>query len=198
MEVKINVPDSLADITVGQYQEWAKLIEGDWSPIREKIITAAIFCKQDIDTIESISISDLNKIYKHLSKVIEGAFSNELKPIIKIGGKSYGFHPRLNEMTTGEWADLEEELQEQGDLFKAMPQILAILYRPIVKVKWWKRKKTYEIEKYSPRHIENADKMKEVDMETASGMALFFWTLGEQSSENFIQSMEADLKNRMN
>lgn len=199
MEVRIKVPESLKDITVGQYQEWSKVISSnEWTPIRQKVITVAIFCSEDIDTIESISIKSLNDIYEEISNLLNDAFNHELVKIITIEGQKYGFHPDLDSMTTGEWADLEEELREEGDLWKAIPSILAILYRPIVKGKWWKFwKKGYEIEPYDVHHIENIDKMKQVDMATASGMALFFWNLGLASIETFIQSTDQNIRKEM-
>ena len=48
----------------------------------------------------------------------------------------------------------------------------------------------YEIEPYTAKHIENSDRMKTVDMETASGMALFFWNLGLQSIKSSTVSTE--------
>lgn len=196
MQVSIEVPDSLADISVGQYQEWKSTIEmQEWSEIRQKIITVSIFCKADIDTIESISIKNLNKINGMILRLLEGAFKNDLQKVIELDGVKYGFHPDLNEMTTGEWADLEEELREKEDLWKAMPNILAILYRPLKGRKWWKFwDKSYQIENYEPKHMENADRMKEVNMETASGMAVFFWNLGIEYTKSFIQSIKQQQK----
>ena len=169
------------------------IASADWTPIREKIITISIFCNESIDTLESISISDLNRVYEQLAKVLDNAFNTPLKPIIKIDGKKFGFVPRLQDMTTGEWVDLEEELREAGDLWSAMGNVLAILYRPIVKSKWWNRWKwwvDYQIEPYTAQHMENSDRMKEVDMETASGMAVFFWSLGAKYTQSFTQSTQ--------
>ena len=37
---------------------------------------------------------------------------SSLKRIIEVDGKRYGFHPNLDEITLGEWADLESLLKE--------------------------------------------------------------------------------------
>jgi hypothetical protein len=188
----INVPDSLKDITVGQYQEWDRLMKkAQMSTIRQKVVTVAIFCKEDIETIEKLTLRSLNRIHEELAKVLDDAFKNDLVRVIEVNGTKYGFHPDMDEMTTGEWADLEEEMREAGDLWMSMPQVLSILYRPILKRKWWKFwKKGYQIEPYSPKHIENAEAMKQVDMHTASGMAVFFWRSAIESTKSIIQSIK--------
>ena len=52
-----------------------------------------------------------------------------LKNIIEIDGVRYGFHPDFDEMTLGEYADIESFIKSGAE--KHLPEIMAILYRPI-------------------------------------------------------------------
>jgi hypothetical protein len=52
-----------------------------------------------------------------------------LKNIIEIDGVRYGFHPDFDEMTLGEYADIESFIKSGAE--KHLPEIMAVLYRPI-------------------------------------------------------------------
>jgi hypothetical protein len=83
-------------------------------------------------------------------------------------GIEYGFIPNLDEISTGEFIDLDDYIKDGKQLHK----IASILYRPIVK----QNGKYYDIEKYDG--TKNADKLKGVDYKVAVGALVFFWNLG--------------------
>jgi hypothetical protein len=179
----IYAPTSFKEITVGQFQAYRKAMQGDFTDTRQMVITCSIFCNESIDTIESLTLGSLTALFNQVSKVLTSATSDNLQRIIEIEGVKYGFHPDVLQMTTGEFADLEEEIGDTGDVWNSLPEILSILYRPLTSLKrrtLLRKTATYSIEPYSPKHIENADKMKRIDMEIAGAVAVFFYRLGSK------------------
>jgi hypothetical protein len=92
----------------------------------------------------------------------------KLTRTFKLGIYEFGFIPKIEDITSGEFIDLETYLGDTETLHKAM----AVLFRPIKN----KVKDLYIIEDY-----EAADKYSEVlkymPLDIALGSMLFFWTL---------------------
>ena len=84
-------------------------------------------------------------------------------------GVEYGFIPNIEEITTGEYIDLDT-YQKSKDTY---PKLLSILYRPIIK----SYGDLYEIEKYNGVKYDMV--MREVSCEILLGSIDFFLTLSE-------------------
>jgi hypothetical protein len=93
----------------------------------------------------------------------------------EFNGVEYGFIPNLNDITTGEFIDLDEYIKDGKQLHK----IAAILYRPIIK----QNGKLYDIEKYEGTS-KYADTMLKVDYKVILGALVFFWNLGNSLLKN--------------
>lgn len=100
-------------------------------------------------------------------------------------GVEYGFIPNLNDITTGEFIDLDEYIKEGKQLHK----IAAILYRPVTK----RNGKLYDIEKYEGTS-KYADTMMKVDYKVILGAMVFFWNLGNSLLESSVTFTEKTLK----
>jgi hypothetical protein len=85
-----------------------------------------------------------------------------------MNGIKYGFIPNMDELSTGEFIDIETYQKTPNDIWK----VLSVLYRPISKEGQNGR---YEIAPYNAEL--NAD-FKDMDCNTAFGALLFFWSLG--------------------
>ena len=149
MRIKINIPDKLGDIKLDQYQKFLEIQENekDQFVIGSKMIE--IFCEVPYGNIIEYRLSHINKISKKLSSI----FKQETKKIIKhfkINNIEYGFLPELDEMTFGEYVDLDTNFKDWQNIHKSMN----VLYRPITQ----KYTDRYNIQKYNG---EDADKMKD-------------------------------------
>jgi hypothetical protein len=89
-----------------------------------------------------------------------------------MNGIEYGFVPDLDNMTLGEYIDIDTYTGEYDNIEIAMN----VLYRPIIK----KIKNKYIIEDYNP---ENKDKMLDMPMDAVVGSLFFFLNLGLELSE---------------
>ena len=182
MELKVIVPTSLSEITLDQYQRFARL-EGDEEFLTHKMLE--IFCGVPLANLPNVRIKDVSHISKHISAIINEKPS--LTPTFTMDGIKYGFIPELDNITYGEFVDLDGYLQDVQDLHKAM----AVLYRPITS----EVKNRYLIEPYEGAG-RYAEQMKQAPMSVAMGATLFFWRLGSELLQAMETSLEA--KKQMN
>jgi hypothetical protein len=104
-------------------------------------------------------VTDITKVLSEQPRFIQ-RFIHE--------GKEYGFIPNLDEITAGEYIDLESFLRDEETYNKAM----SVLYRPILN----KRKDLYNIEEYKGSHTE----FNTLNLEIVLGSMLFFWNLSNE------------------
>jgi len=160
--------NSWNDVTL---DKWVKLISKKEKTKSEEAVEI-INTLSDIPKklIKELGIQDIAVILKRISILQQNADSN-LNRIIKINDVEYGFHPNLEEITLGEYADIETYLK--NGLENNLTRLLAILYRPITE----KDKDNYSIEAYglsdSRMRAKKFETMKAVDVNNA---LVFFWT----------------------
>ena len=182
MELKVIVPTALSEITLDQYQRFARL-EGDEEFLTHKMLE--IFCGVPLANLPNVRIKDVSHISKHISAMINEKPS--LTPTFTMGDTKYGFIPELDNITYGEFVDLDGYLQDVQDLHKAM----AVLYRPITS----EVKHRYLIEPYEGAG-RYAEQMKQAPMSVAMGATLFFWHLGNELLQAMLTSLEAKNQTR--
>ena len=164
MKIKLNIPEKLSEMTLGQYQDWLKVSEGKElnTFLQQKIIE--IFCGITLKEVMQIKASDIDRLVTDISNI----FVEEPKFIDRFdyGGKEFGFIPKLDAISFGEYVDLDTYLQDWQLMHKAM----AVLFRPIT----LKRKDKYLIEDY-----ESAEKydLKCMPLNVVFGSLVFFYHL---------------------
>lgn len=164
MELEIYVPDSLGEITLEQYQRFQKL-ELDDSPFGlQKMIE--IFCRLDLKDVAKIKFKSVQEIALMLNNVFD--VKHKLIPTFRLNDIDYGFIPDLDNITIGEYIDLDENLREWQTMHKAM----SILYRPIT----FKRKDRYQIEEYNGTN----NSMTQVPLNIVFGAQVFFYNLANE------------------
>ena len=175
MQIEINVPTSLNEITLEQYQRYLKATEEtpDGSLLDAKIIE--IFCGIPVSESYKLKMSSVQAIVDILVNML-----NE-KPThinrFSLDGVQYGFIPDLDEMSLGEYVDLDGNASDWQKMHIAMN----VLYRPIKIKKGTK----YSIQEYT---AEDPDKMKDMPLGVAIGSLFFFYNLGLELSSHTILS----------
>ena len=173
---KYNIIKSWSDVTL---ENWIKLIEAtEKVTSQEALATINSISEIPKKLIKELSIQDIATIMKYVSK-LQLEENSSLHQIITIDGQQYGFHPNLEEITLGEYADLETMIQ--NGIKEKMPEIMAILYRPIVE----KEKDVYSIQAYDGNIRIRTEKMKKMTAEQVQGALVFFWTF----VTNFLMTM---------
>lgn len=169
MKVKINVPDSLKEIRLAQYQKFQKLNNKenkDTTFISQKMIE--IFCNIDLKDVANIKYSSVKNIIGELNKVFEE--KTDLVPTFNLNGINFGFIPILDDMTLGEYIDLDTYLGDWENIHKAMN----VLYRPIK----FKKGGKYNIENYGKDNY--SDLLKNMPLDIVLGSIVFFWNLSKE------------------
>ena len=118
---------SWTDVTL---ESWIKLVDfHNGTKSSEALETIAELSNIPKNLINSLELKDVALIMSKVAE-LQHKQNSSLKRIIEIEGKRYGFHPDLDSITLGEWADLETYIK--NDIEKNLPEVMAILYRDIV------------------------------------------------------------------
>ncbi len=173
MKLSITVPTGLSDVTLGQYQKFIKVQKTNEDPtfIAQKMIE--IFCNIDLKDTFNIKVADVNEIVGILNKLFDD--KPNLVTKFKLDGKEYGFIPKLEDVTLGEYVDIDNYLKDWDNMHLAMN----VLYRPI-KMQYGDK---YDIVDYTGE--ENAD-MKQMPLDVAFSSLIFFYHLGIDLSSNMM------------
>jgi hypothetical protein len=181
MKVKILIPTSLSEIKLSQYQKFVKIAseneEGKF--LNQKLVQ--IFCNTDLNIVAKMKQKDLNFAVTTITELFNKI--PELVTIFKINGTEFGFIPNLNDMSSGEYMDLDGYITDWEDSHKSM----AVLYRPIKQ----KLGSKYLIEQY-----EGTDKysqiMLDAPMDVVLSSKVFFWTLGRELLKSTMDFLEGN------
>ena len=163
------IVDSWKDVTL---EKWQQLTLGKKkSKTKEAKETIKALSTLPIKLVEEMSLSDVAAIFEKLSNLqIQG----KLKKVFEIDGIEYGFLPDLDEITLGEWADIEHYIKDGID--KNMHKIMAVLFRPVTS----KEGKMYSVQAYKDGR-ERAEKFrKKMNAEQVQQSLVFFWSLGNE------------------
>jgi len=184
MEVKIKVPNHLSEIPLHKYQQFQKVLDVNKGAevndifIQEKMLQ--IFCDMPLNDALKYRKSDIDIITNIITEALEE--KPELVRTFKIGNTEFGFIPNLEDMTFGEYIDLDNYIGDVKNLHKAM----AVLYRPIKQ----KIKNKYLIQEYKGDSYHQA--MLNTPMDAVISSMLFFWNLGIELSQAMIAYLQGE------
>ena len=186
MKLEITIPTKLSEIKLAQYQAFLNIAKDneDSEFLHQKMVQ--IFCGIDLKDIALIKYKDVNEITASINDMF--ASSNQLIPKFKLGGTEFGFIPNLEDMTFGEYTDLDTYITDWDMMHRAM----AVLYRPIKKNGL---NGTYEIEDYNGT-VTYGDVMKYAPLDVVLGATVFFYNLGMDLSKamlNYLTEEEMGL-----
>jgi len=165
MKASVTVP-SLSEITLEQYQRFLKVQQinkDDEYIIKLKMIE--IFCNVDFKDARNIKFTDVEKIIEKLTEIFNT--KPNLIKTFKMDGVEYGFIPSMEEMTFGEYIDVDTYLPQDDQMHLAMN----VLYRPIKSKKAGK----YSIEDYD---INTKERMKQMPLKVMLSATFFLQNLG--------------------
>ena len=173
MKIEINVPTSINEITLGQYQKYLKIAENnpEGNFLDAKMIE--IFCGIPLSESYKLKMSSAAAILDILNELLNQTPQHIER--FKLNGIEYGFAPDLDEMSLGEYIDLDNNVSSWDNMHVAMN----VLYRPIKVSKVGK----YNIEKYD---VKNPEKMKDMPLGAAIGSVFFLYNLGMELSKHTI------------
>ena len=183
MKVDLQVPTQLNEIPLSRYQKFLKLKKNsnDEEFIAQKMIE--IFCSVKLSEIAKIKLKDLNNLITHFTKLFER--KPLLEKTFKIEKYEFGFIPNLEEISFGEYVDLENYLQDWDNYHKAM----AVMYRPITS----RSGESYDIAEYEP-NPDMQELMKFAPLGVSLGAFVFFWNLGSELLTATLSYLQREMK----
>ena len=188
MEYEIRIPTELKDITLMQYKAYEKVIQANVNDqYSEKFINTKmleIFCNIPYEYANKMKLNDFVEIVDKINAML--MLKPDLVQSFKMGDSEFGFIPNLEEMTFGEYIDLDSNI---GDP-ERVEYVMAVLYRPI-KQRVGER---YSIKEYEPELLREA--MLNMPMDAVVSSILFFWNLGIDCTNammNFLSPKEQGL-----
>ena len=184
MKANINVPTELNEITLKQYQKFLKVQDSKQNNTFLQTKMIEIFCNVKMQDALNIKLSDADRISSLISEMFEQ--KPDLVKSFWLNNVEYGFVPDLDEITLGEYIDLDTYMGEWENIQIAMN----VLYRPIKQ----KLGQKYLIEEYDP---DTKDKLINMPMDAVFGSIIFFYRLGIELSKtmmNYLENEEGNLQ----
>jgi hypothetical protein len=170
MKLELVIPTSLSEIPLMHYQKYMVVASNKDNSdlfISQKMIE--IFCGIELKSVVDIKLSDVIDLVTHFKGLFDKKL--ELKKTFEIQGVNFGFINELEDISFGEYIDLESNIIDVQSFHKAM----AVMYRPITSQKGDK----YTIEKYNGT-ANYADLMKYAPLDVVLPASVFFWSLGNE------------------
>jgi len=174
MRLELTIPTDLSEITLEQYQKYLKAIDEAKTEYEIGSKMIEIFCNVEYEDVYKFKMSQITNI----SKTLERVFQQETPDLIKhfkIDNIEYGFIPNLDEMTFGEYVDLDTYLKDWQEMHRSMN----VLFRPVTQ----KFKGKYNIDVYKPN---GAELIKKMPMDVCFSSIVFFYNLGKELSRTIL------------
>ena len=186
MKVEIQIPSSLSEITLEQYQKFTKINTDenqDSSFLMHK--TVELFCNLNLKDVAKIKFIYVQEILNDINNLFEP--KQDLIPTFNLNGIEYGIIPVLDDMTLGEYIDLDETFTDWDTMHKAM----AVLFRPVS----FKKGDRYQIEDYEG--LDKAELMKQMPLDVVMGCMFFFWSLNEELLKTTLNYLSQEVPNQL-
>lgn len=172
MHIEIEIPTKLSEITLDQYRRYIKLqeniTEGDNKDSFLALKMLEIFCNVPYQTGLVLKVKDVTNAVTHLIGLLNS--TPDLVMNFEIAGRKFGFIPKIDDMTFGEYIDLDKSISD----WDKMNQAMAVLYRPITK----EVGNLYSIEEYTGDSYHDAMMLTPLDAVFSS--IVFFYHLGNE------------------
>lgn len=177
MKLKIEIPETLDEIKLKDYKHFLKFQDENVDDRFYKAKMIEIFCNANLKDVLQMKYADTEEVVSILEKL----FSEKPNLVQKfnLNGVEYGFHPSLDELTLGEYIDLDKNIGDWDNIEKAMN----VLYRPIEA----KFKHKYSIKEYT---VGTAGNLLDMPLSAVMSSIFFLLNLGIDLSTTMMRYLE--------
>lgn len=172
--MKINIPENLNEITIKQFFDFKKCCDTNQDDQYLRLAMVSIFCDVSVEDIKKISSKDFIDISNQLTNVLKETPVHVERFIIN--GVEFGFIPNLENITAGEYIELDTLFKDEETYLEQM----AVMYRPVVS----KHKTLYRIEPFESTE-KHKDIMIAAPISAYLGSKVFFCNLLNELLESF-------------
>lgn len=184
MNIKLNVPNRLSEIALSEYVKYLKILdineEDENSDVFVQQKVLEIFCAVPYNKSLEFKVSDVTKIVSVINNTLNQ--QPDLVKSFKLGDTEFGFIPKLDDMSFGEYIDIDSNLGDWDNMYRVM----SVLYRPIKQ----KSGDKYLIEDYKGDAYHDA--MRHTPMDAVISSLVFFWNLGKELSVAMIDYLDKE------
>ena len=184
MNINIEIPTKLSDITLGQYKRFLNIQKQTEESHFLNAKAIEIFCDIELKNVMRLKMSDFDKITNKINLLFEQ--KPKLVQRFKIDSVEYGFHPQLDELTLGEYIDVDTYIADWENMEKTMN----VLYRPIEN----KLKDRYSIKEYN---VDTSANLLDMPMDAVLSSIFFLWNLGIDLSKTILNSSELGVETNL-
>ena len=179
MKLAITIPTDLSEIKLSQYIKFMNIAEQNEESdfLHHKMIE--IFCNVELKYVSQFKRKQIVEIVTTINKLFEKIppFKNRFS----LNGTEYGFIPNLDDISQGEYMDLDNYITDWKDLHRSM----AVMFRPIT----MKLKDKYTIESYEGSNF-YAEKMLDAPLDVVLAARVFFYHLGNELLKSTLTYLE--------
>jgi hypothetical protein len=171
------IPISFDKVTLGQCVKWQNA-----ENLAQKC-SAALSC--DVKDCLTLRPQDMRLIVDGFTMVIENELSRHEK-IVHLNGNKYGFIPRINEISIGEYIELDEANKAvfNSEQYEKLIDLMAVLYRPVT----FNLREHYRVAAHTSKEgHENRSDIEQLPMSIVSGALLFFSTIEQELFQNSLK-----------
>ena len=177
MKFELTIPSDLSEISLKQYKKFLKIQESNEDSYFLQCKMIEIFCNLDAKSVRLLKLTDADRVVQILNKMFEA--KPQLIRTFKLGNIEYGVIPNLDEISLGEYVDLDTYM---GD-WQNMQIAMNVLYRPIKE----RIGDKYLIKEYD---VESKDILEEIPMDVVFGSIFFLYNLGIDLSKAMMDYLE--------
>tara|TARA_R110000744_G_scaffold36130_5_gene83538 strand:- start:2491 stop:3141 length:651 start_codon:yes stop_codon:yes gene_type:complete len=189
---KFSMPTNWDEVSLTQYKDLMLAIDKEDSEEIELMIKSleALTCI-DRGILSKVPLKQIRTAYSMLGHLTTDMPSNELKRVIEIDGIEYGIIPDFDDLSLGEFVDLDNYLQ---DSWNNLTSIMTVLYRPVN----LRDGDKYTIEPYTMSSVKDRRRIFNDSMSVNSvyGALVFFCNIGRSYTEITLLSLEEEIKSQ--
>lgn len=192
-KLKLNVPGSLNQITLGEYQEYLTEVENNKEDVDEtNKALISIFCDVPKNKVELFTGSQIMEVTNLLSSLIDNRNKNLIREF-SIGDVDFGFIPDLEEATFGEWTDIDSYLSDHRNWHR----LATVMFRPITDKMFDKElgANRYSIEEYTNTK-KYAESMRLMPLDVFFSGYQFFSDLGIELLKTIPSCLEEQMASK--
>ena len=181
MKLAITIPTDLSEIKLSQYQKFLNIVEQNEESdfLHHKMIE--IFCNVELKYVSQFKHKQIIQIVTTINNLFDKIppFKNKFT----LNGIEYGFIPNLDDISQGEYMDLDNYIVDIANLHRSM----AVMFRPIKT----KLKDKYIIEPYEGSDV-YAEKMLDAPLDVVLASRVFFYHLGRELLKSTLIYLEGN------
>lgn len=190
IEVKIGERTINVDprMTISQYQK----VKNNPDKYNNPTNVLSLYLDIEPDELKALPVDEIRYVETLLTKHFEQPETNDIILTFQYNGITYGFENNWNDMSWGQWTDLEI-FSQKDKIDDNIHIIMALLYRPVIVQKG----KEYKLEKFDMKKVlERAEGFLNLPVNYWFGCATFFLRISTiyindiQNSTKLMMQME--------